>query len=155
MLAEICSEEWVLQKCLQNPDELYQPDMLLDSMLTPRQAQRYKKFPKYENASRILNLKKKLSNVYFFKVATHDMLPRLRQSYTTRSRSKDYDNSIARSKSPKTSIFFFSIYFKGKDVILIFVCCFVIEIVFPLLGSSLQLDAYVTVTIPWGLLSTE
>ncbi|CAG9782849.1 unnamed protein product [Diatraea saccharalis] len=40
VLAEICSEEWVLQKCLQNPDELYQPDMLLDSMLTPRQAQR-------------------------------------------------------------------------------------------------------------------
>lgn len=41
VLAEICSEEWVLQKCLQNPDELYQPDMLLDSMLTPKQAQRY------------------------------------------------------------------------------------------------------------------
>ncbi|XP_072935735.1 mediator of RNA polymerase II transcription subunit 12 isoform X2 [Epargyreus clarus] len=40
VLAEICSEEWVLQKCLQNPDELYHPDMLLDSMLTPRQAQR-------------------------------------------------------------------------------------------------------------------
>ncbi|KPJ13735.1 Mediator of RNA polymerase II transcription subunit 12 [Papilio machaon] len=40
MLAEICCEEWVLQKCLQNPDELYLPDMLLDSMLTPRQAQR-------------------------------------------------------------------------------------------------------------------
>ncbi|XP_048481682.1 mediator of RNA polymerase II transcription subunit 12 isoform X3 [Plutella xylostella] len=40
VLAEICSEEWVLQKCLQNPDELYQPDMLLDSMLQPRQAQR-------------------------------------------------------------------------------------------------------------------
>ncbi|CAH2068907.1 unnamed protein product, partial [Iphiclides podalirius] len=40
VLAEICSEEWVLQKCLQNQDELYQPDMLLDSMLTPRQAQR-------------------------------------------------------------------------------------------------------------------
>lgn len=40
VLAEICSEEWVLQKCLQNIDELYQPDMLLDSMLTPRQAQR-------------------------------------------------------------------------------------------------------------------
>ncbi|XP_068629231.1 mediator of RNA polymerase II transcription subunit 12-like isoform X2 [Battus philenor] len=40
VLAEICSEEWVLQKCLQNPDELYQPDMLLDSMLTPRQSQR-------------------------------------------------------------------------------------------------------------------
>ncbi|KOB66209.1 Mediator of RNA polymerase II transcription subunit 12 [Operophtera brumata] len=40
VLADICSEEWVLQKCLQNPDELYQNDMLLDSMLTPRQAQR-------------------------------------------------------------------------------------------------------------------
>ncbi|XP_063890772.1 mediator of RNA polymerase II transcription subunit 12 isoform X1 [Helicoverpa armigera] len=40
VLAEICSEEWVLQKCLQNPDELYQPDMLLDPMLTSRQAQR-------------------------------------------------------------------------------------------------------------------
>lgn len=51
VLAEICSEEWVLQKCLQNPDELYQPDMLLDSMLTPRQAQRY-----------VLNLKYILRN---------------------------------------------------------------------------------------------
>lgn len=40
VLAEICSEEWVLQKCLQNPEELYQPDMLLDPMITPRQAQR-------------------------------------------------------------------------------------------------------------------
>ncbi|CAH4017296.1 unnamed protein product [Pieris brassicae] len=40
VLVEICSEEWVLQKCLQNPDELYQPDMLLDPVLTPRQAQR-------------------------------------------------------------------------------------------------------------------
>ncbi|XP_062528646.1 mediator of RNA polymerase II transcription subunit 12 isoform X2 [Bombyx mori] len=40
VLAEICSEEWVLQKCLQNPDELYQTGMLLDSMITPKQAQR-------------------------------------------------------------------------------------------------------------------
>lgn len=51
----------MLQKCLQNPDELYQPDMLLDPMLTPRQAQRYvvnriKKNAKVLAANGILHL---------------------------------------------------------------------------------------------------
>ncbi|XP_032453194.1 mediator of RNA polymerase II transcription subunit 12 isoform X4 [Nasonia vitripennis] len=40
VLRQICSQEWVLERCLQNPEELCQDDMLLDSMLTPRQAQR-------------------------------------------------------------------------------------------------------------------
>ncbi|RZF38411.1 hypothetical protein LSTR_LSTR006537 [Laodelphax striatellus] len=40
VLSEICSQEWVLERCLQNPEELCQPDMLLDSMLTSQQAQR-------------------------------------------------------------------------------------------------------------------
>ncbi|CAG2067507.1 unnamed protein product, partial [Timema podura] len=40
VLRQICSQEWVLERCLQNPGELCHPDMLLDSMLTPRQAQR-------------------------------------------------------------------------------------------------------------------
>ncbi|XP_034195865.1 mediator complex subunit kohtalo [Osmia lignaria lignaria] len=40
VLRQICSQEWVLERCLQNPEELCHPDMLLDNMLTPRQAQR-------------------------------------------------------------------------------------------------------------------
>ncbi|XP_034934643.1 mediator of RNA polymerase II transcription subunit 12 [Chelonus insularis] len=40
VLRQICSQEWVLERCLQNPEELCHPEMLLDSMLTPRQAQR-------------------------------------------------------------------------------------------------------------------
>lgn len=43
VLAEICGEEWVMQKCLQSPEVLCQSDMLLDSMLTPKQAQRLNK----------------------------------------------------------------------------------------------------------------
>ncbi|XP_076661232.1 mediator complex subunit kohtalo [Halictus rubicundus] len=39
VLRQICSQEWVLERCLQNPEELCHPDMLLDNMLTPRQAQ--------------------------------------------------------------------------------------------------------------------
>jgi mediator of RNA polymerase II transcription subunit 12 len=37
VLRQICSQEWVLERCLQNPEELCQEDMLLDNMLTPRQ----------------------------------------------------------------------------------------------------------------------
>lgn len=40
VLRQICSQEWVLERCLQNPEELCHPDMLLDNMLTPKQAQR-------------------------------------------------------------------------------------------------------------------
>ncbi|PNF33047.1 hypothetical protein B7P43_G16368 [Cryptotermes secundus] len=40
VLRQICSQEWVLERCLQNPEELCHTDMLLDSMLTPKQAQR-------------------------------------------------------------------------------------------------------------------
>ncbi|KAG8277171.1 Mediator of RNA polymerase II transcription subunit 12 [Homalodisca vitripennis] len=40
VLREICSQEWVLERCLQNPEELCTQDMLLDSMLSPKQAQR-------------------------------------------------------------------------------------------------------------------
>jgi mediator of RNA polymerase II transcription subunit 12 len=37
VLRQICSQEWVLERCLQNPEELCHTDMLLDSMLTPKQ----------------------------------------------------------------------------------------------------------------------
>ncbi|XP_057325001.1 mediator of RNA polymerase II transcription subunit 12 [Microplitis mediator] len=40
VLRQICSQEWVLERCLQSPEELCYPDMLLDSMLSARQAQR-------------------------------------------------------------------------------------------------------------------
>ncbi|XP_050541697.1 mediator of RNA polymerase II transcription subunit 12 isoform X2 [Daktulosphaira vitifoliae] len=40
VLREICSQEWVLERCLQNPEELCHQDMLLDSMLSSKQAQR-------------------------------------------------------------------------------------------------------------------
>jgi len=40
VLKQITSQEWVLERCLQNPEELCTPDMLLDNLLTPKQAQR-------------------------------------------------------------------------------------------------------------------
>ncbi|XP_065336450.1 mediator of RNA polymerase II transcription subunit 12 isoform X5 [Cloeon dipterum] len=40
VLQQICSQEWVLVRCLQNPENLCNPEMLLDNMLTPKQAQR-------------------------------------------------------------------------------------------------------------------
>lgn len=40
VLRQICSQEWVLERCLQNPDELCQNGMLIDPMLTSKQAQR-------------------------------------------------------------------------------------------------------------------
>ena len=40
VLRQICSQEWVLERCLQNPEELCDSEMLLDDVLTPRQAQR-------------------------------------------------------------------------------------------------------------------
>ncbi|XP_059617864.1 mediator of RNA polymerase II transcription subunit 12 isoform X2 [Phlebotomus argentipes] len=40
VLRQICSQEWVLERCLQNAEELCQPGMLIDTMLTPKQAQR-------------------------------------------------------------------------------------------------------------------
>ncbi|XP_058826167.1 mediator of RNA polymerase II transcription subunit 12 isoform X2 [Topomyia yanbarensis] len=40
VLRQICSQEWVLERCLQNADELCQQGMLIDNMLTAKQAQR-------------------------------------------------------------------------------------------------------------------
>lgn len=40
VLRQICSQPWVHQRCLQNPDELLKLDGLLDSCLSLRQAQR-------------------------------------------------------------------------------------------------------------------
>ena len=40
VLKQICTQPWVHQRCLQNPEELLKPDGLLDSCLTNRQAQR-------------------------------------------------------------------------------------------------------------------
>lgn len=40
VLRQICSQEWVLERCLQNAEELCQPGMLIDNMLTAKQAQR-------------------------------------------------------------------------------------------------------------------
>jgi hypothetical protein len=40
VLQQICSQEWVLVRCLQNPEDLCDAEMLLDDMLTPKQAQR-------------------------------------------------------------------------------------------------------------------
>lgn len=40
ILREICSQEWVLERCLQNPEELCDSDMLLDKMLSTEQAQK-------------------------------------------------------------------------------------------------------------------
>ncbi|CAG7719777.1 unnamed protein product [Allacma fusca] len=39
-LQQMCSEPWVRQRCLQCPDELCNTDMLLDPIVSPRQAQR-------------------------------------------------------------------------------------------------------------------
>lgn len=40
VLRQICSQEWVLERCLQNPEDLCQTGMLIDPMLTSKQAQR-------------------------------------------------------------------------------------------------------------------
>lgn len=40
VLRQICSQPWVHQRCLQNPEELLKLDGLLDSCLSLRQAQR-------------------------------------------------------------------------------------------------------------------
>ena len=40
VLRQICSQPWVHQRCLQNPDELLKLDGLLDSCLSLPQAQR-------------------------------------------------------------------------------------------------------------------
>ncbi|KAI5712973.1 hypothetical protein M8J75_012739 [Diaphorina citri] len=40
VLREICSQEWVLERCLETPEELCREGMLLDDMLSPKQAQR-------------------------------------------------------------------------------------------------------------------
>lgn len=39
VLRQICSQEWVLERCLQNANELCQTGYLLDTMLTSKQAQ--------------------------------------------------------------------------------------------------------------------
>lgn len=38
-LKEICSQEWVREKLLKNPENLFDSDLLLDNMLSQRQAQ--------------------------------------------------------------------------------------------------------------------
>lgn len=38
-LKQICSQEWVHEKCLRDPEMLCKPDLLLDTMLTSKQAQ--------------------------------------------------------------------------------------------------------------------
>lgn len=40
VLRQICSQEWVLERCLQNAEDLCLPGMLIDNMLTSKQAQR-------------------------------------------------------------------------------------------------------------------
>ncbi|KAK8738152.1 hypothetical protein OTU49_004073, partial [Cherax quadricarinatus] len=39
-LRQICSQEWVRERCLKIPEELCSAENLLDSAITPRQAQR-------------------------------------------------------------------------------------------------------------------
>lgn len=56
VLKQICSQEWVLERCLQNPEELCKPDMLLDNELTPRQAQRLLHMICYPNSTLDNNL---------------------------------------------------------------------------------------------------
>ena len=36
-LKEICSQEWVREKFLKNPEALFTPDLLLDKMLSSKQ----------------------------------------------------------------------------------------------------------------------
>lgn len=40
VLREICSQQWVLERCLSHPEELCEMDNLLDSLLSHSQAQR-------------------------------------------------------------------------------------------------------------------
>lgn len=40
VLREICSQQWVLERCLSHPEELCHQDNLLDPLLTHSQAQR-------------------------------------------------------------------------------------------------------------------
>lgn len=40
VLREICSQEWVVERCLQNPEIICDQDMLLDAMLSPKQVRR-------------------------------------------------------------------------------------------------------------------
>lgn len=40
VLRQICSQEWVLERCLQNAEELCKPGLLIDNMLKANQAQR-------------------------------------------------------------------------------------------------------------------
>lgn len=40
VLRQICSQEWILERCLQNPEDLCQNGMIIDPMLTAKQAQR-------------------------------------------------------------------------------------------------------------------
>ncbi|KAJ8669737.1 hypothetical protein QAD02_000996 [Eretmocerus hayati] len=65
VLQQICSQEWVLERCLQNPEELCSEDMLLDKMLTPRQAQRLLHMICYPNASpdSFLDQKNHITNI--------------------------------------------------------------------------------------------
>ena len=40
VLREICSQQWVLERCFNNTHELFHPDMLQDPLITIQQAQR-------------------------------------------------------------------------------------------------------------------
>lgn len=54
VLKQICSQEWVLERCLQ--EDLCHEEMLLDNELTPRQAQRLLHMICYPNATLDNNL---------------------------------------------------------------------------------------------------
>lgn len=54
VLKQICSQEWVLERCLQ--EDLCQPDMLLDNELTAKQAQRLLHMICYPNSTLDSNL---------------------------------------------------------------------------------------------------
>lgn len=51
MLREICSQQWVLERCLCHPEELCHHDNLLDPLLSHSQAQRLLHMICYPDAS--------------------------------------------------------------------------------------------------------
>lgn len=71
ILKQICSQEWVIERCLQNADELCQTGMLIDPMLTSKQAHRLLQMICYTEGetSKLFEMKQKAIIQGIFKVS--------------------------------------------------------------------------------------
>lgn len=99
VLREICSQQWVLERCLSHPEELCDSDNLLDPLLSHSQAQRLLHMICYPDAGTSieeLDQKNMISRILEVRVAKSDKFLRLLIFFLPEFGAVDFTYVVAR-----------------------------------------------------------